>query len=127
MLAALRLGNCGSVVKMIAVGKFLSKPKYKHMLRLNPPTDGKPLEVLCLGSHADDIEIGCGGTMLQLLASRRDTHVTWVVFSANSERAKEARLSADRFLERAKQKEIIVKDFRDGFFPFEGAKIKESF
>ncbi len=65
--------------------------------------------------------------MLQLLASRPDVQVTWVVFSANVERAKEARASADRFLDRAKQKEIIVKDFRDGFFPFEGTKIKESF
>jgi LmbE family N-acetylglucosaminyl deacetylase len=97
------------------------------MLRLKLPTDGKPLKVLCLGSHADDIEIGCGGTILQLLASRPDVHVTWVVFSANVERAKEARVSADRFLERAKQKEIIVNDFRDGFFPFEGTKVKESF
>jgi LmbE family N-acetylglucosaminyl deacetylase len=98
------------------------------MLTLNLPTDGKtPLKVLCLGSHADDIEIGCGGTMLQLLASHPAVHVVWVVFSANPERANEARISGGRFLEHAKQKEIIVKDFRDGFFPFEGTKIKESF
>jgi len=97
------------------------------MLKLNLPTDGTaPLKVLCLGCHADDIEIGCGGTILQLLASNPNVHVTWVVFSASPERAKEARFSAGRFLEHAKQKEIIVHDFRDGFFPFEGTKIKES-
>lgn len=85
-----------------------------------------PLQVLCLGAHADDIEIGCGGTLLQLLASRDDVHVTWVVFSSPGERGREAREGASRFLRQAAQREVVVMDFRDGYFPWQGAQIKEA-
>src|ERR1700732_1005190 len=98
------------------------------MLALNLPQNGAaPLKVLCLGSHSDDIEIGCGGTILRLLSTILNLEVVWVVFSSNKEREREAHISAELFLEHAKQKEIIVNDFRDGFFPFDGAKIKNSF
>ncbi len=98
------------------------------MLALNLPQNGTaPLRILCLGSHSDDIEIGCGGTILQLLSSNRNLEIVWVVFSSSKEREREARNSAELFLEYAKQKEIIVNDFRDGFFPFDGAEIKKSF
>ena len=97
------------------------------MLTLSLSQDGTtPLKVLCLGSHSDDIEIGCGGTILRLLACGRSLEIVWVVFSSNGERGREARNSAERFLEKAKIKEIIVNDFRDGFFPFDGAQIKAS-
>jgi LmbE family N-acetylglucosaminyl deacetylase len=86
-----------------------------------------PLKILCLGSHSDDIEIGCGGTILRLLSCNQNVEVVWVVFSSSKEREREARKSAGLFLGQAKQKEIIVKDFRDSFFPFEGAKIKDFF
>jgi LmbE family N-acetylglucosaminyl deacetylase len=86
-----------------------------------------PLKVLCLGSHSDDIEIGCGGTILRLLSENPSLAITWVVFSSNDEREKEARDSAALFLQQAKQKEVIVKRFRDGFFPFDGPQIKEFF
>jgi|SRR5208282_1049503 len=98
------------------------------MLALNLSQNGAaPLKVLCLGSHSDDIEIGCGGTLLRLLSSTQNLEVVWVVFSSSKEREREARNSAALFLEQAQQKEIIVNDFRDGFFPFEGTKIKDSF
>ena len=29
-----------------------------------------PLRLLCLGAHSDDIEIGCGGFILELLSGR---------------------------------------------------------
>ena len=45
-----------------------------------------PLRLLCLGAHSDDIEIGCGGTILHLLGQRANVHVTWVVLSSTSER-----------------------------------------
>jgi LmbE family N-acetylglucosaminyl deacetylase len=89
---------------------------------------GRPLKVLCIGCHSDDIEIGCGGTILQLLCNNSTLEFTWMVFSSGgSEREKEARECAVLFLEKAKKKDVIVKDFRDGFFPFEGAKIKSVF
>jgi LmbE family N-acetylglucosaminyl deacetylase len=91
------------------------------------PDSAAPFRILCLGSHSDDIEIGCGGTILRLLSANQNLEVVWVVFSASKERESEARNSAELFLEKAKKKEIIVKDFRDGFFPFEGIKIKDFF
>jgi LmbE family N-acetylglucosaminyl deacetylase len=98
------------------------------MLALNLPQNGTaPLKVLCLGSHSDDIEIGCGGTILRLLSCNHNLDVVWVVFSSGKEREREARNSAELFLVQAKRKEIIVNDFRDGFFPFDGAKIKDLF
>jgi LmbE family N-acetylglucosaminyl deacetylase len=83
--------------------------------------------ILCLGSHSDDIEIGCGGTILQLLDRHKNTVVHWVVFSADRTRADEARASADVFLRATQRKQIIVKDFKDGFFPYCGAEIKSYF
>ncbi len=59
--------------------------------------------LLCLGAHADDIEIGCGGTVLTLLERGVAIAVTWVVFSAEGPRAEEARRSAERFAERRRQ------------------------
>jgi LmbE family N-acetylglucosaminyl deacetylase len=98
------------------------------MLALNlPQNDSASFKILCLGSHSDDIEIGCGGTILRLLSRNRNAEVVWVVFSSNREREREARKSAELFLAQAKRKEIIVNDFRDGFFPFDGPKIKEFF
>jgi LmbE family N-acetylglucosaminyl deacetylase len=86
-----------------------------------------PLKILCLGAHSDDIEIGCGGTILRLLASQQEIDIVWVVFGAGSKREQEARASATLFLSQAKNKNIIVKNFRDSFFPFEGAQIKDFF
>lgn len=65
--------------------------------------------------------------MLRLLAANSNLDVTWVVFGSNEQRAQEARNSARLFLEHAGKKEIIVHNFRDGFFPFDGADIKSVF
>jgi len=83
--------------------------------------------VLCLGAHADDIEIGCGGTLLALLAAHPSLSVTWVVFSASGERADEARQSAASFLAGAGSRTVHIHEFRDGFFPHEWPRIKETF
>ena len=97
------------------------------MLKLQLVQKEAPLEVLCLGAHADDLEIGCGGTVLRLAESGRAAAVTWVVFSAAGDRQGEARESAEVFLARAKAKDVVVKEFRDGFFPYQGAEIKGDF
>jgi LmbE family N-acetylglucosaminyl deacetylase len=80
--------------------------------------------ILCLGAHSDDIEIGCGGTLLRLLESNPGAAVHWVVFSARAERAHEAEASAARFLAGAGTRHVELHQFRDGFFPSEIAKIK---
>jgi LmbE family N-acetylglucosaminyl deacetylase len=83
------------------------------------------LKVLLLGAHSDDIEIGCGGTVLELIEKKPDVEITWVVLSAKGERKIEAQRSAQAFLKDVQQKQIILKDFKDGYFPFHGAAIKD--
>ncbi|MCH5375344.1 MAG: PIG-L family deacetylase, partial [Planctomycetes bacterium] len=91
------------------------------------PTD-RPFNVLCLGAHADDIEIGCGGTLLRLLADRDAVQVSWVVFSAASRcREQEARRSAEAFLAGAASYHLRIGGLRDGFFPAQRAELKEQF
>jgi LmbE family N-acetylglucosaminyl deacetylase len=85
------------------------------------------LRVLCLGAHSDDIEIGCGGTILRLQAEYADLEITWIVFGARGARADEARTSAEVLLRQVKEKRIIVSDFRDGFFPYVGGEVKSYF
>lgn len=87
----------------------------------------KPLKVLCLGAHSDDLEIGCGGTVLRLVSEVPDLVVRWIVFSGNGQRGVEARNSAAAVLENVRQKEIEVRGFRDGYFPTQRAEIKDSF
>ncbi len=89
--------------------------------------DAAPPHVLCLGCHSDDIEIGCGGTILRLLAEHPDCTITWVVFSAIGRRGEEAERAALRFVGRANLNALILKSFPDGFMPFVGAEVKETF
>ncbi len=83
--------------------------------------------VLCLGAHCDDIEIGAGGTLLRLIAENPAIAVDWVVFSGAGARAAEARNSAEAFCHGAAEHGVIQHDFRDGFFPFDGDKVKAAF
>lgn len=85
----------------------------------------QPIRILCLGAHSDDIEIGCGGTLIQLFANTPGCEVLWVVLSASPERAREAEKSAGIYLEAIRKKEVIVESFRDSYFPYIGGTIKE--
>lgn len=98
------------------------------MLEFNlKPDHGRPLRLLCLGAHCDDIEIGCGGTVLQLANTGRALEVGWVVFSSDGVRKREAMRSADAFLESVSNRKVIIESLRDGFFPYIGAELKERF
>jgi LmbE family N-acetylglucosaminyl deacetylase len=83
--------------------------------------------ILCLGAHSDDIEIGCGGTILRLTRENPKLEFFWVVFGAGAMRKREALRSARLFLESAKSSRVVVKNFRDSFFPYQGKAIKEYF
>ena len=83
-----------------------------------------PIKLLVLGAHADDAEIGCGGTVLKLIQDGVVGSVCWVVLSGKDERADEARVSAEAMLAGAPESQILQPGFRDGFFPYDGADIK---
>src|SRR6266850_7711771 len=87
----------------------------------------RPKRILALGAHSDDIEIGCGGTILRLAAESCGGEVVWVVFSATAERAAEARASAAAFLEGVPTTKVLVRDYPDRFLPYSGAAVKNEF
>jgi LmbE family N-acetylglucosaminyl deacetylase len=87
----------------------------------------EPLSVLCLGAHSDDIEIGCGGSMLKLLERSARVKVVWVVFSGDADREREARRSARLFLRRAASARVDTHRFRVSYFPAQMAEIKDVF
>ena len=88
---------------------------------------GESLKVLCLGAHSDDIEIGCGGTVLRLLSEYDDVEIHWVILGSSGQREDEAVASANKFLAEAKEKQIIIKNFKESFFPYIGGEIKNFF
>ena len=93
------------------------------------PLDGArlPRRILALGAHGDDIEIGCGGTLLRLLAEPGSVEILWVVFCSTPPRAAEARASAAEFLVGVPNARVVVRDHRDGFLPYSGAAVKDEF
>lgn len=88
--------------------------------------DGAALNVLCLGAHCDDIEIGCGGTLIAL-AEQAEVNVHWQVFTSTPERRREAEDGAKAICASAASLTLEILDFRDGFLPYEGTAVKEAF
>ncbi len=98
------------------------------MRSLSLPFDAaSPLNVLCLGAHSDDIEIGCGGTILRLAQQYPNCVFHWVVFSAQGVRAGEAQRGAALFAGTCAVRGPLLKSFQDGFMPFVGAEVKAVF
>jgi LmbE family N-acetylglucosaminyl deacetylase len=99
------------------------------MFELSTKGRGKrPFTILCLGAHADDIEIGCGGTLLRLIETyQNEIEIWWVVFSSEGLRHREAEESASRFLRGTSHKTIQIKRFRGSYFPYQGKAMKEGF
>ena len=80
-----------------------------------------------MGAHADDVEIGCGGTLLRLVQELPELEVLWLVLCSNGPRAAEARASASAFLAGAARARVTVLDHRDGFLPYSGPGVKDEF
>lgn len=95
-------------------------------LNLNIPTDRVP-HFLFIGAHCDDIEIGCGGAVLELAQRYPEAVVYWVVLSGNSVRRKEAVRAAKAFARNWSSVEILIKDFRESYFPSQFDLIKDFF
>ena len=90
-------------------------------------TDPPVRRILAIGCHADDVEIGCGGTILALTRNRPGLDVTWVVLAAPGPRAEEARSAAEAFLAEAGASTVHVHSFRDGYLPYVGGEVKDVF
>lgn len=97
------------------------------MRRITLGDPGTKLDVLLLGAHADDIEIGCGGTILRLGYEHALGRVRCIVLSGSGRREDEARRSAERLLRGADASSVTVEAFRDGYLPFVGEALKETF
>lgn len=82
--------------------------------------------IVCLGAHSDDIEIGCGGTILEWIAANPELRIHWVVFSGDAGRQAEAEASAANFFEKTENGTIEFFDYRDSFFPDQWGDIKAS-
>lgn len=95
-------------------------------ISFNSPKESS-YKVLCLGAHCDDIEIGCGGTILKLVEKYSNLILYWVTFSSDKQREQEALASAHTFLKDVPAKKVIINNFRDGFLPFYGVEVKECF
>ena len=90
------------------------------MLSLDLPIGA--LSVLCLGAHPDDIEIGCGGTLLRL--GRRDaTEVSALVMSGTPDRVAESRAALASF---ADVENATYLDFPDGRLPSRWDDVKQA-
>src|SRR5260221_13370438 len=96
-----------------------------RLLRLALP--GERLSVLCLGAHSDDIEIGCGATLLGWMERGVRLDVRWAVLGAVGARAEEARASAREILEGVASSDVEFGQFRGGFFPYQGGALQDSF
>lgn len=111
---------------MVRVEERLRRAGY-GMMKLNlEKSRSEALTVLCLGAHSDDIEIGCGGTLLKLQQLYSKLTLHWIVFSAVGVRGEEARKSIELFASSC-EKRITLKEFRDGFLPYTGTAVKDLF
>ena len=115
-LDGLATSSCRLITDILAMFPF----------RLCQPR-GRPLNILCLGAHSDDLEIGCGGAMMEFLKRYKGTRVCWVVLSALDDRAKEAKLSAEALLRSAAEREVVLGKFTDSHFPSELRGVKAFF
>jgi LmbE family N-acetylglucosaminyl deacetylase len=86
-----------------------------------------PRCVLLLGAHCDDIEIGCGATVLQMCARWPDTRFVWVTLSSEADRAAETRAAAACLMRGARDSVVYVESFRGGYLPHDGAAVKDYF
>jgi LmbE family N-acetylglucosaminyl deacetylase len=94
------------------------------MLRLALSAGGQPLRVLCVGAHCDDIEIGCGGTLLQLQQTSAPLTIDWAILSGTQERRSEAISSMEQFVAPRHRGSLTFGDLPDANFPadYSGAK-----
>jgi len=93
-------------------------------LQLETPA-GRPLSILAIGAHPDDIEIGAGGTLLSLAAACPGLQARYLVLTGTAERHEEARSAASAFLP-ATDVHIDLHELPEGRFPAVWARVKDA-
>ena len=97
------------------------------MLQFRLDTVSRPPTVLLLGAHCDDIEIGCGGTVMRLVASYPHARFVWITLSSDERRAAETRTAAQCLLGGADGPVVRIESFRASYFPHDGSALKDFF
>lgn len=92
-----------------------------------PALSASVREVLCLGAHCDDVEIGCGGTLALLRSVRPDVRIKVVVFSSDPDRRGETESALARLAGDGGPLEVRCLGIRDGYFPADWGSIKAFF
>ena len=85
---------------------------------------GRPLTVLALGAHCDDVEIAAGGTLLRLAAEAAEVRAHVVVLSSTPDRARETEASVAAFLSGAATT-TEIHDLPDGHVPAHWQRVKD--
>ena len=85
------------------------------------------LNLLCLGAHCDDIEIGCGGALLALQDKYSINTIRWEVFASTPARKKEAEAAAHSFVDSKSSLQLSIHSYRDAFLQESWSDIKEDF
>ena len=95
------------------------------MLGLDLHVEGRRTpRILFVGSHADDIEIGCGATAAALLRRYPRAKICWLVLSASPLRRREARRAVRLLLGSAIEVDLRLAEFKESHFPSQVAAIK---
>ena len=97
------------------------------MLQFRLDTDQHPLTILLIGAHCDDIEIGCGGTVLRLAMRYPTARFVWITLSSDTQRAAETLAASQRLLTGASQPIIRIEEFKGSYFPHSGPALKDYF
>jgi LmbE family N-acetylglucosaminyl deacetylase len=85
---------------------------------------GVPRSIVCIGAHCDDIEIGCGGLLMQLCAANPGIEISWFIAAAPAPRAEESRRAAGKLLAGCTAYTLETHEFPDGLLPFSGLELK---
>ena len=94
------------------------------MLELVPGATGRPLNVLAVGAHPDDVEIGAGGLLSELARSGTAGCVSVLVLTGTADRAAEARASAAEMLVGVEHT-VDCHDLPDGRLPAVWGEVKD--
>ena len=97
------------------------------MISLKIDKSEETITILAMGAHCDDIEIGCGGAILSIIKDNPHVNITWIVFSSTEKRKVEATKGAKLYCENAAAFDLRIMDFKDGFLPYHGEDLKNTF